>query len=104
MSLNIDCVHRESLFLTCATGNRRQNFVYNTQLFLTRAVTSHVFQVESLRNIMDGLESSLGITRVELEGAISRTKKGELETRKVEEALHKLQNDRSSQRPISGHN
>lgn len=50
-------------------------------------------QVESLRNIMDGLESSLGITRVELEGAISRMKKGELETRKVEEALHKLQND-----------
>lgn len=42
---------------------------------------------------MDGLDSSLGITRVELEGAISRMKKNELETRKVEEALQKLQND-----------
>ncbi len=42
---------------------------------------------------MDGLESSLGITRVELEGAISRMKRGEVETRRVEEALQKLQND-----------
>lgn len=42
---------------------------------------------------MDGLESSLGITRVELEGAVSRMKKNEQETRKVEEALQKLQND-----------
>uniref|UniRef100_A0A672ZQ58 Cytoskeleton associated protein 4 n=1 Tax=Sphaeramia orbicularis TaxID=375764 RepID=A0A672ZQ58_9TELE len=52
-----------------------------------------VVQVESLRSVVDGLESSLGITRVEMEGAISRMKKGEVETRKVEEALHKLQND-----------
>lgn len=42
---------------------------------------------------MDGLDSSLSITRVEVEGAISRMKKNELETRKVEEALQKLQND-----------
>lgn len=42
---------------------------------------------------MDGLESSLSITRVELEGAVSRMKKNEQETRKVEEALQKLQND-----------
>lgn len=42
---------------------------------------------------MDGLESSLGVTRVELEGAVSRMKKNEQETRKVEEALQKLQND-----------
>lgn len=54
---------------------------------------SVVQQVESLRSVVDGLESSLGITRVEMEGAISRMKKGEVETRKVEEALHKLQND-----------
>lgn len=50
-------------------------------------------QVESLSSVVDGLESSLGITRVELEAAVSRMKKGEVETRKVEEALHKLQND-----------
>ena len=42
---------------------------------------------------MDGLESSLGITRVELEAAVSRMKRGEVETRRVEEALQKLQND-----------
>lgn len=54
---------------------------------------SVVQQVESLRSIVDGLESSLGITRVELEGAISRMKRGEVETRKVEEGLQKLQND-----------
>ncbi|XP_069020833.1 cytoskeleton-associated protein 4 [Embiotoca jacksoni] len=52
-----------------------------------------VQQVESLRSVVDGLESSLGITRVELEGSISRMKRGEVETRRVEEALQKLQND-----------
>uniref|UniRef100_I3JZS1 Cytoskeleton-associated protein 4 n=1 Tax=Oreochromis niloticus TaxID=8128 RepID=I3JZS1_ORENI len=50
-------------------------------------------KVESLRGVVDGLESSLGITRVELEGAISRMKRGEVETRRVEEALQRLQND-----------
>uniref|UniRef100_A0A3B3ZGX8 Cytoskeleton-associated protein 4 n=1 Tax=Periophthalmus magnuspinnatus TaxID=409849 RepID=A0A3B3ZGX8_9GOBI len=50
-------------------------------------------QVESLQSVVEGLESSLGITRGEMEGAISRMKRGEVETRKVEEALHKLQND-----------
>ncbi|KAM3587398.1 uncharacterized protein V6R79_004330 [Siganus canaliculatus] len=50
-------------------------------------------QVESLRSNVDGLESSLGITRVELEGAVARMKRGEVETRRVEEALQKLQND-----------
>ncbi|KAM4523061.1 cytoskeleton-associated protein 4 [Fundulus diaphanus] len=54
---------------------------------------SVVQQVESLRSNVDGLESSLGITRVELEAAMSRTKRGEVETRRVEEALQKLQND-----------
>lgn len=43
--------------------------------------------------MVDGLESSVGITRVELEGAVSRMKKNEVETRRVEEALQKLQND-----------
>ncbi|XP_070848371.1 cytoskeleton-associated protein 4 [Chaetodon trifascialis] len=56
-------------------------------------IESVVQQVESLRSVVDGLESSLGITRVELEGAISRMKRGEVETRRVEEALQKLQND-----------
>uniref|UniRef100_A0A3B3Y2V4 Cytoskeleton-associated protein 4 n=1 Tax=Poecilia mexicana TaxID=48701 RepID=A0A3B3Y2V4_9TELE len=50
-------------------------------------------QVESLRSNVDGLESSLGVTRVELEAAVSRMKRGEVETRRVEEALQKLQND-----------
>ncbi|XP_054480829.1 cytoskeleton-associated protein 4 [Anoplopoma fimbria] len=52
-----------------------------------------VQQVESLSSVVDGLESALGITRVELEGAVSRMKRGEVETRKVEEALQRLQNN-----------
>ncbi|XP_031613624.1 cytoskeleton-associated protein 4 [Oreochromis aureus] len=60
---------------------------------LSGKVESVVQQVESLRGVVDGLESSLGITRVELEGAISRMKRGEVETRRVEEALQRLQND-----------
>ncbi|KAL6116742.1 ckap4 [Pungitius sinensis] len=52
-----------------------------------------VQQVESLGSVVDGLESSLGVTRVELEGAVSRLKRGEVETRRVEEALQRLQND-----------
>lgn len=54
---------------------------------------SLVAQVESLASVVDGLESSLKITRVELEGSISRMKRGEVETRRVEEALQRLQND-----------
>lgn len=49
--------------------------------------------MESLRSNVDGLESSLGITRVELEAAVGRMKRGEVETRRVEEALQKLQNN-----------
>uniref|UniRef100_A0A3Q1IZU5 Cytoskeleton associated protein 4 n=1 Tax=Anabas testudineus TaxID=64144 RepID=A0A3Q1IZU5_ANATE len=48
---------------------------------------------ESARQSAELSKSSLGITRVEVEGAISRMKKGEVETRRVEEALQKLQND-----------
>nr|XP_020455072.1 cytoskeleton-associated protein 4 [Monopterus albus] len=54
---------------------------------------SVVQQVGSLTNVVNRLESSLGITQVELEGAVSRMKRGEEETRRVEEALQKLQND-----------
>ncbi|XP_072233839.1 cytoskeleton-associated protein 4 [Leuresthes tenuis] len=60
---------------------------------LSSKMESAVQQVESLRSVVDGLESSLGITRVELEAAVSRMKRGEVETRRVEEALQKLQND-----------
>uniref|UniRef100_A0A1A8HTK9 Cytoskeleton-associated protein 4 n=3 Tax=Nothobranchius kuhntae TaxID=321403 RepID=A0A1A8HTK9_NOTKU len=60
---------------------------------LSTKMESVVQQVESLRRNVDGLESSLGITRVELEAAVSRMKRGEVETRRVEEALQKLQND-----------
>ncbi|KAM8908759.1 cytoskeleton-associated protein 4 [Spinachia spinachia] len=52
-----------------------------------------VQQVESLGSVVDGLESSLGVTRVELEGAVSRVKRVEVETRRVEEALQRLQNN-----------
>ncbi|KAM9334745.1 cytoskeleton-associated protein 4 [Symphorus nematophorus] len=65
----------------------RQNAELGTKM------DSVVQQVESLRSVVDGLESALGITRVELEGAIARMKRGEVETRRVEEALQKLQND-----------
>ncbi|XP_020503385.2 cytoskeleton-associated protein 4 [Labrus bergylta] len=60
---------------------------------LSSKMESVVQQVESLRSIVDGLESSLGITRMELEGAVTRMKRGESETRKVDEALQKLQNN-----------
>ncbi|KAM4570385.1 cytoskeleton-associated protein 4 [Odontesthes bonariensis] len=60
---------------------------------LSSKLESAAQQVESLRSVVDGLESSLGITRVELEAAVSRMKRGEVETRRVEEALQKLQND-----------
>ncbi|KAK2859040.1 hypothetical protein Q5P01_003660 [Channa striata] len=60
---------------------------------LSSKMDNVVQQVEALRSVVDGLDSSLGITRVELEGAISQMKRGEVETRRVEEALQKLQND-----------
>ncbi|KAJ3612681.1 hypothetical protein NHX12_020946 [Muraenolepis orangiensis] len=50
-------------------------------------------QVESSRSLIDGLESSLAITRSELVAAASRLKKGEVEKQRLEEALQKLQND-----------
>uniref|UniRef100_A0A3Q3VMR5 Cytoskeleton-associated protein 4 n=1 Tax=Mola mola TaxID=94237 RepID=A0A3Q3VMR5_MOLML len=52
-----------------------------------------VLQISGLKSVVDGLELSVGITRAEMEGAVSRMKKNELETRRVEEALQKLQND-----------
>ncbi|CAL8242075.1 unnamed protein product [Merluccius merluccius] len=50
-------------------------------------------QVESVRSVMDGLESSLAVTRSELAAASGRLKKGEVEKQRLEEALQKLQND-----------
>lgn len=50
-------------------------------------------QINGLKGAVDVLESSAGVTRAELEGAVSRMKKNELETRRVEETLQKLQND-----------
>lgn len=46
-----------------------------------------------LKGTVGGLESSLDSVREELEGAIGRMKVGEVETRRVEEALQNLQND-----------
>nr|XP_046235494.1 cytoskeleton-associated protein 4 [Scatophagus argus] len=74
-----------------ASARQEQSARLNAEL--GTKMESVVQQVESLRSVVDGLESSLGITRVELEGAISRMKRGEVETRRVEETLQKLQND-----------
>ncbi|XP_040885947.1 cytoskeleton-associated protein 4 [Toxotes jaculatrix] len=74
-----------------ANAKQEESAQQNAQL--GSKMESVVQQVESLRSVVDGLESSLGITRVELEGAISRMKRGEVETRRVEEALQNLQND-----------
>ncbi|XP_054609728.1 cytoskeleton-associated protein 4-like [Dunckerocampus dactyliophorus] len=60
---------------------------------MSRKMDNVVQQVGSLRSVVEGLELSLGATRAELEGAVSRMKKGEEETRRVEEALQRLQND-----------
>lgn len=50
-------------------------------------------QMNGLKSTIDGLETSVGITRAELEGAMSRMKNNELETRRFGETLQKLQND-----------
>ncbi|KAM8883999.1 cytoskeleton-associated protein 4 [Synchiropus picturatus] len=60
---------------------------------LRGAVDGVQLQVESLKRLVEGLESSLSITRSELEGAVSRMKAGELETKKVDEAVRNLQSD-----------
>lgn len=49
--------------------------------------------MNGLKSAIDELEASAGISRAELEGAVSRMKKSELETRRVEETLQKLQDD-----------
>lgn len=49
--------------------------------------------MNGLKSAIDGLETSVGTTRAELEGAMSRMKNNELETRRLEETLQKLQND-----------
>uniref|UniRef100_A0A3P9KUJ2 Cytoskeleton-associated protein 4 n=1 Tax=Oryzias latipes TaxID=8090 RepID=A0A3P9KUJ2_ORYLA len=70
-----------------------QQLLEKLQKVLKEFVFLHFYQVDSLKSVVDGLESSLGITRRELETAVSRMKRGEVETRRVEEALQKLQND-----------
>ncbi|XP_077355626.1 cytoskeleton-associated protein 4 [Festucalex cinctus] len=52
-----------------------------------------VQQVASLKGAVQTLESSLGATRADLEGAVARMARGEEETRRAEEALQNLQND-----------
>ncbi|XP_061662640.1 cytoskeleton-associated protein 4-like [Syngnathoides biaculeatus] len=54
---------------------------------------SVVQQVASLKGVVDSLESSMGATRVELKDAVVRMARGEEETRRLEEALQKLQKD-----------
>ncbi|CAL1568545.1 unnamed protein product [Knipowitschia caucasica] len=70
---------------------REESALQNAELI--SKMQTLVQQVENIQRVVDGLESSLGITRGEMEGAISRMKRGEVETRKMEEALHKLQKD-----------
>ncbi|XP_062339330.1 cytoskeleton-associated protein 4 [Osmerus eperlanus] len=60
---------------------------------LTRKMENVLQQVESLRSSVDGLESVLGTTRTELEGASRAVRKGEAETRRVEDALGRLQSE-----------
>ncbi|KAM9823948.1 cytoskeleton-associated protein 4 [Neosynchiropus ocellatus] len=60
---------------------------------LSGAVDGVQLQVESLKSLVEGLESSLSITRSELEGAVSRMKAGELETKKVDAAVRNLHSD-----------
>lgn len=60
---------------------------------LTRNMENVLHQVESLRSSVDGLESALGTTRAELEVASRAVRKGEGETRRVDDALQRLQNE-----------
>ncbi|XP_024233177.1 cytoskeleton-associated protein 4-like [Oncorhynchus tshawytscha] len=50
-------------------------------------------QVDNVRRAVDGLESALGTMRAEQEMGSRAVRKGEAETRRVEEALQRLQNE-----------
>ncbi|XP_055793608.1 cytoskeleton-associated protein 4-like [Salvelinus fontinalis] len=50
-------------------------------------------QVDNVRGTVDGLESALGTMRAEQEVGSRAVRKGEAETRRVEEALQRLQNE-----------
>ncbi|XP_070997450.1 cytoskeleton-associated protein 4-like [Oncorhynchus clarkii lewisi] len=50
-------------------------------------------QVDNVRRAVDGLESALGTMRAEQEVGSRAVRKGEAETRRVEEALQRLQNE-----------
>ncbi|XP_061617639.1 cytoskeleton-associated protein 4-like [Phyllopteryx taeniolatus] len=60
---------------------------------LSGKMESVVQQVASLKGAVNAVESSMAATRVELKGAVARMARGEEETRRVEEALQKLQKD-----------
>lgn len=69
----------------------KESLKKNAELALK--VENVVQQVDFLRSSVDGLESALGATRGELEVASRAVRKGDAETRRVEEALQRLQNE-----------
>ncbi|XP_064198768.1 cytoskeleton-associated protein 4 [Anguilla rostrata] len=60
---------------------------------LTKKMESALQQVDSLKQTVDGFDSTLGRMQTELDSAGWALRKGEAETRRVEEALQKLQNE-----------
>ncbi|XP_030632539.1 cytoskeleton-associated protein 4 [Chanos chanos] len=60
---------------------------------MTQRVEYALQQVNSLKGSLEGLESALGSVQTELKGTRQLVHKGEAETRRVEEALQKLQNE-----------
>ncbi|KAG5845966.1 hypothetical protein ANANG_G00144760 [Anguilla anguilla] len=60
---------------------------------LTKKMESALQQVDSLKQTVDGFDSTLGRMQTELDSAGWALRKGEADTRRVEEALQKLQNE-----------
>ncbi|KAI1888110.1 hypothetical protein AGOR_G00181670 [Albula goreensis] len=60
---------------------------------LTKKMESVLQQVDSLSQTVDGFDTALSRMRTELESTGWAVRKGEAETRRVEEALQKLQNE-----------
>ncbi|XP_072530102.1 cytoskeleton-associated protein 4 [Salminus brasiliensis] len=60
---------------------------------VVQKVEQALLQVNSMKSSLDSLEASVGRAQVELEATNRAVRKGETETRRVEEVLQKLQNE-----------
>ncbi|XP_010885706.1 cytoskeleton-associated protein 4 [Esox lucius] len=71
----------------------RNEVTVRTNEELAGKVENVLQQVDNMRGSVDGLESALATMRAEQEAASRAVRKGEAETRRVEEAVQRLQNE-----------